>query len=125
MRKFSFILPLIAGLILIFACAQCKKDTSCKARIIVYYSETGIDTGAVAAGVTVEIGKNSNFAEFAQAEGTTDNNGIFECEFPYEAVLPVVATITKPDGRMYTGSTQISLKPGETVEQPLLIMPRM
>ena len=107
MKKFRFILPLLAAIVLTIAFAQCTKDTKCKA-----------------ANVQVEIGTNSNFAQFAQATGTTDNNGVFEHTFDYEAVLPVIASITKPDGRMYYGSTQIALKPGETVEQPLLIMPR-
>ena len=124
MKKIRFILPLLAAIVLTIAFAQCTKDMKCKAVIKVYYSETGIDTGQVAANVQVEIGTNSNFAQFAQATGTTDDQGVFEHTFDYEAVLPVVASITKPDGRMYYGSTQIALKPGETVVQPLLILPR-
>ena len=76
MKKIRFILPLLAAIVLTIAFAQCTKDTKCKAVIKVYYSETGIDTGQVAANVQVEIGTNSNFAQFAQATGTTDDNGV-------------------------------------------------
>lgn len=124
MKKIRLVLPLLAAIALTIAFTQCAKDTACKAVIKVYYSDNGIDTGQVAANCQVEIGTSSNFASYAQAVGTTDNNGVFEHTFKYEAVLPVIATITKPDGMIYYGSTQIALKPGETVTQPLLILPK-
>ncbi|HHU46565.1 MAG TPA: hypothetical protein P5134_03580 [Bacteroidales bacterium] len=124
--KTRLFIPIVICLFSLFLCTQCKKDKSCKAIIHVYFSNNGIDAEEPAAGAYVAIGQNANYADFAKAEGYTNEQGIFEHSFLYEASLEVYATSSKDVGDvpiMYAGATQIKLEAGETTEIDLLIIP--
>lgn len=127
--RFSVVLLLCVSCVLLVS--QCKKDTICHAKIKAYYSENGIDILEPAANAYVRIGTNTNYADFARAEGYTDADGVFTWDFKYEASLDVVAEnsrelwINENESvqATYRGSSQIKLVPGETVEVTILLLP--
>jgi len=128
--KIKIFIPIIISFFALTVCTQCKKDMTCKALIHVYYSNNGIDAEEIAPGAYVIIGQNANYAEFAKAEGSTNEHGVFEHTFLYEASLEVVATGVRtiyvnddPLEVPYSGTTQIKLEPGETTEIDLLMIP--
>lgn len=128
--KIRIFLPIVICFFALMVCTQCKKDTSCKAIVHVYFSNNGIDAEDPAPGAFVTIGQNANYADFAKAEGVANELGIFEHTFLYEASLEVVANGVRivyinddPVEVAHSGSTQIKLEPGETTEVDLLIIP--
>lgn len=125
--KTRLFIPIVICLFSLLLCTQCKKDTTCKAIVHVYFSSNGIDADEPAAGAYVAIGQNANYADFAKAEGNANEQGVFEHTFLYEASLEVRATASRVgvDGMPipYAGTTQIKLEAGETTEVDLLIIP--
>jgi len=129
--KTRIFIPIVICLFALAVCTQCKKDTTCKAIIHVYFSNNGIDAEEVAPGAYVTIGQNDNYAEFAKAEGAANDLGVFEHTFLYESSLEVIATATRSvyindsvsTPVPYAGSTQIKLEAGETTEIDLLMIP--
>lgn len=130
MRKRLLYLPLFL-LVFVALAVSCKKDNGCSALIRVYYSQNGIDAEGPAANARVQIGTNTNYADFAKADGYTNEEGVFEYEFKYEASLDIVVTTMRPikvdDEHTvempYKGTSQIKLEPGETVEVNVMILP--
>ena len=67
-------------------------------------------------------------ADFAKAEGYTDQNGVFTHTFKYEALLDVEAvydsswidTNNIQHRDYYVGTGRVKLEPGEAVEQYIL-----
>ncbi|MDR1758336.1 MAG: hypothetical protein LBR51_05210 [Bacteroidales bacterium] len=127
MKKLLSIIPVIAMSVLLLTFVRCEKDTTCKLRVKCYFSKTGIDTGAAAAGCHVNIGK-TEFAAYAQDSGYCDAMGIFETSFPLEAVLGIEAQLetTDVDNNVvfYAGKGEATLIPGETVEKVILLVPQ-
>ncbi|MDR1346097.1 MAG: hypothetical protein LBK03_05285 [Bacteroidales bacterium] len=128
-RKFSILLALLAAITLAVSFSKCKKDESCKVRIICRQSLTGVDTGAVIPQCEVEIGKDS-YASYAHVTGVANASGVFEYTFKLEALLDVKANaeIREPvtDSTFanfpYEGVGQVKLIPGETVEKTILLL---
>lgn len=130
MKRLLHIIPVFAAVVIIFLLAACEEDTTCKARIICRYTETGLDTLGVVDSVTVVFGKET-FAEFAQDTGYTNRYGMYETTFRYESLLEINAFCVKIDStdgvvteHRYVGKNEIKLIPGETVERIVLMMPQ-
>jgi len=127
-KKISTLLVLLIAVALAITFSECKKDESCKVRIICCQSNTGVDTGAVIPMCNVEIGKD-DYADYAHTVGVADASGVFEYTFKLEALLDVEAnaTVTEtvngvPEQFEYAGVGQIKLIPGETVEKTILLL---
>ena len=127
-RKISALLVLLVAATLAITFSECKKDDSCKVRIICRQSLTGVDTGAVIPQCEVEIGK-SDYAPYAHVAGVTNASGVFEYTFKLEALLDVEANATLQEIANgdtleydYAGVGQIKLIPGETVEKTILLL---
>ncbi len=127
-KAFSFLF--IVALFMIVCFTGCDKEITYKVRITCCQTETGIDTGAVIPNCQVKIGKD-NYAEYAQASGVTDENGVFEYTFAHEALLSVdtyceVVQVNEETGEetadIYVGSGQVKLLPNEVVEETILMM---
>lgn len=124
MKKVFLFIPIVIAAIIVLLFSSCEKEEVYPVKIICVLSETGIDTGDVAAGATVTIGK-PNYAPYAQVTGVTDKNGVFTHEFPYEALLDVTTEVTVDEGgiaKTYIGATQVKLLPNETVEKTILMI---
>lgn len=127
--RLSVVLLVCVGCVVLFS--ECKKDTTCHAAIKAYYSENGVDILEPAANAYIQIGTNTNYADFARAEGYANEEGVFTWDFKYEASLDVVAENTREYWvnenesvqATYRGSSQIKLVPGETVEVTVLLLP--
>lgn len=108
---------------------QCKKEPVCDLVLHVHKTTTGIDTADAVSGCFVRIGLEDNYADFAKAEGYTDDNGVFSHTFQYEALLDVEAVYdnTYMDENevfhrdYFVGTGRVKLEPGETVEQYILV----
>lgn len=130
MKKLGLLLPVIICAFLAVISVQCKKDHDCRMRITCHISNDGIDTGEVVAKAHIVVGKEK-YADYARAEGYTDNNGVFEHTFRLPALLDVKATyctdtLWTADSsdftiKYYAGSTQIQLDEGETVDKIILM----
>jgi len=123
-KAFVFI-PVVIAIILVLLFSSCDQEVNYPVKIICNFSETGIDTGDVVIGATVEVGKE-NYAAFAQAEGVTNKNGSYSHTFTYEALLDVKATyiVENLDGSIdtYIGAGQVKLMPNELVEKTILMI---
>jgi hypothetical protein len=127
-RKIGALMVLLVAATLAITFSECKKDESCKVRIICCQSLTGVDTGAVIPMCEVEIGKD-DYANYAHTVGVANASGIFEHTFDLEALLDVKAKATLKEvvnGDTtefdYEGAGQIKLIPGETVEKTILLL---
>jgi hypothetical protein len=127
-KKISTLLVLLVAATLAITFSECKKDESCKVRIICRQSITGVDTGAVIPMCEIEIGKDE-YADFAHTVGVTNASGVFEYTFKLEALLDVEANATLQEivnGDTlefdYVGVGQIKLISGETVEKTILLL---
>lgn len=128
MKKILHILPLVAVVVMAFLFTTCEKDTSCKARVICRFTETGLDTLGTVDSAIVAFGKVT-FADFAIDTGMTDKYGVYETSFRYEATLDINASRVVKDSvdgveveYLYIGKSDIKLIPGETVEKVVLMM---
>ena len=130
MKKIRFIIPILVAGIMIFAFSQCKKNHDCTMHIECYYSDNGIDTGAVCPKVHIVVGK-PEYADYARADGYTNSNGVFEHVFPYPALLDVVASKADTtydeegniaDVKYYTGAAQVQVNDGETTSKTILMV---
>jgi len=107
---------------------QCKKEPVCDLVLHVHKTTTGIDTADALPHCLVNVGLEDNYADFAKAEGYTDQNGVFTHTFKYEALLDVMAVYdsTWVDTNdiqhrdYFVGTGRVKLEPGETVEQYIL-----
>lgn len=127
-KAFGFLL--VAALFIVVCFTGCDKEITYKVRITCCETETGIDTGAVIPNCQVKIGKD-NYAEYAQAEGVTNENGVFEYTFTHEALLSVETfcervVVDEETGaetaETLIGSGQVKLLPNEVVEETILMM---
>lgn len=131
MKKLFYFIPVLAvALILTLSLTQCKKNYNCTMKVRCYLSETGIDTGATAPSVTLEIypravasGRtvHQSISDFKNA--VTDGNGYYEHTYPYEALLDVTATYSDTvNHKNYRGTAQIKLQEGQIVDKTILLI---
>jgi len=130
MKKIAVLFYALAVVTLLVAFSQCKKEPVCELVLRVHTTTTGIDTAAPLPKAYVRIGLEDNYADFAKAEGYTDENGVFTHTFKYEALLDVVVTY---DSTYYIdevyyhdafyGTGRVKLIPDETVDQVILVTP--
>ena len=131
MKKSLFFIPVIA-LVILLTMTQCKKNYNCGLKVICNFTTTGLDTGKAVAGANLEIypgavasGRTVHPAIESGKKGVTDENGIYEHTYPYEALLNISATYTDTTGNTnvrYRGSAQVKLQEGQTVEKVVLMM---
>lgn len=129
MKKSLILIPFLA-VVLLLAFTQCKKDYNCGLKIICNYTTNGTDTGAVVPGATLTIypnavtsGRTVHPAIENGKDAVTDDNGIYEHTYPYEALLTVTADYTDTvTHKNYHGTAQIKLQEGEVVEKTVLMM---
>ena len=127
MNKLNVIYPCLVGFcfaLLVFN--SCKpKDYSCTMKITCQYFD-GVDSGKAVKGAHVVVGReryaNGPSADYARAEGTTDENGVFVHVFDFPALLDVVVThhdsipnadSTSYEVKYYTGNAQVQLYESE------------
>lgn len=128
MKKLAIAFYALASLCLVTLFTQCKKEPVCDLVLHVHKTITGIDTADALPNCFVRVGLEDNYADFAKAEGYTDQNGVFTHTFQYEALLDIEAVydytyvdtndITHRD--YYIGTGRVKLEPGEAVEQYIL-----
>ena len=129
MKKIKIIIPallLLSSALLLFT--QCEHNYSCTMKVVCRLFD-GVDTGKVAANAYVVVGKEE-YADYAQAEGFTDSQGVFLHVFDYPALLDVNVTYYDTihnlngtvDSILYTGSAKIQLYESETTEKLVLLM---
>ncbi len=137
MKKSLFFIPVIA-LVILLTMTQCKKNYNCGLKVICNYTTTGLDTGKVVPGANLEIypgavasGRIVHPAIENGKKGVTDENGVYEHTYPYEALLNIAATyvdtVKDDNGQVigvnnYRGSSQVKLQEGQTVEKVVLMM---
>ena len=137
MKKSLFFIPVIA-LVILLTMTQCKKNYSCGLKVICKYTTTGLDTGKAVPGANLEIypgavasGRTVHPAIENGKNGVTDENGVYEHTYPYEALLNIAATsvdtVKDDNGNVvginnYRGSAQVKLQEGQTVEKVVLMM---
>ena len=130
MKRIKFLIPILVAAIVAFAFSQCKKSHDCTMHIECYYSNNGIDTGAVCPNAHIVVGK-AEYADYARADGYTNIQGIFEHIFPYPALLDVVANKADTtwdeegnivDVKYYTGAAQVQVNDGETTSKTILMV---
>ena len=129
MKKIVLACYAILAVALVVLFAQCKKEPVCDLVLHVHKTTTGIDTADAVGHCYVRIGLEDNYADFAKAEGYTDNNGVFTHTFQYEALLDVEAVydstytdtndVTHRD--YFVGAGRVKLEPDETVESYILV----
>ncbi len=112
LNKYFFLLLFL--LPMFFLLITCKKDRTCYATINV---KKQADTSQVVAGATVIIGKNY----YVEQTGTTDGAGQFKTSFKNEAILNIEAYLIDGVDTLLYGTGTIKLKPGETVEESVLV----
>ena len=138
MKKIAVLFYALAVTTLLIAFTQCKKEPVCELVLRVHTTTTGVDTAGPLPRAFVRIGLEDNYADFAKAEGYTDDNGVFMHTFKYEALLDVMITY---DSTYYTyftvddhldsvyhhdayyGTGRVKLVPDETVDQIILVAP--
>lgn len=128
MKKIAIAFYALAAICLVTLFTQCKKEPVCDLVLHVHKTTTGIDTADALPHCLVNVGLEDNYADFAKAEGYTDQNGVFTHTFRYEALLDVMAVydstwvddddVSHRD--YYVGTGRVKLEPGETVEQYIL-----
>lgn len=101
-----------------FTFTSCKNKTDCTGRVIITMVSSSGERVPVP-DCKVVFGDPS-FASNVYREVTTDENGMYEGVWQYEAYLKVVATKTI-DNRAYKGSSSIRLSAGEITEQEILL----
>lgn len=136
MKKSLFFIPVIA-LVILLTMTQCKKNYSCGLKITCNYTTTGLDTGKAVANAILEIypgavasGRTVHPAIEQYKDTVTDDNGVYEHTYPYEALLNISATkvdsVKNESGNItvknYRGSAQVKLQEGQTVEKVVLMM---
>ena len=136
MKKSLFFIPVIA-LVILLTMTQCKKNYSCGLKITCNYTTTGLDTGEAVANAIWEIypgavasGRTVHPAIEQYKDTVTDDNGVYEHTYPYEALLNISATkvdsVKDESGNItvknYRGSAQVKLQEGQTVEKVVLMM---
>ncbi len=130
MKKIRILLPILVAVIAVFCFTQCKKNHDCTMHIECYYSDNGLDTGAICSNAHIVVGK-PEYADYARADGYTNNQGVFEHIFPYPALLDVVAnkadTTWDEEGNIvevkyYTGAAQVQVNDGETTSKTILMV---
>ena len=137
MKKSLFFIPVIA-LVILLTMTQCKKNYNCGLKVICNYTTTGLDTGKVVPGAKLEIypgavasGRTVHPAIESGKKGVTDENGVYEHTYPYEALLNIAATyvdtVKNESGQVteiknFRGSAQVKLQEGQTVEKVVLMM---
>jgi len=127
MKKIINFIFILSCSVILLCFTQCTKDPTYKVKITCRHTNTGIDTSSVISGAAVVIGQE-NATEgpvdsYAKAVGLTDNNGIFEWNFKYEALLNVTATYYDTvDATNYIGAGQIKLVADEVVEKTVLLI---
>lgn len=131
MKKSLFLIPVLA-LVLIFSLTQCKKNYNCGLKVICHFTTTGIDTGNVVSNATLTIypnaitaGRTVHPAIEQGKDAVTNDNGVYEHTYPYEALLNVTATYRDTvENKEYVGNTQIKLQEGQVIEKVILMSPR-
>ncbi len=131
MKKNALVLYFVAVAALMLVFVQCKKEPVCDLVLHVHKTMTGIDTAEALPRAYVTIGQEDNYAEFAKAEGYTDQNGIFTHTFKYESLLDVsvVYDSTWVDTNdiihrdYFIGTGRVKLEPGEVAEPYILVTP--
>ena len=142
MKKIAVLFYALAVTTLLVVFTQCKKEPVCELVLRVHTTTTGVDTAGPLPMAYVRVGLEDNYADFAKAEGYTDQNGVFTHTFKYEALLDVIVTY---DSTYYTyftvgegdnahldstyhhdafyGTGRVKLVPDETVDQLILVTP--
>ncbi|MBP5557806.1 MAG: hypothetical protein J6X65_08905 [Bacteroidales bacterium] len=128
MKKLAIAFYALAAFSFVTLFTQCKKEPVCDLVLHVHKTTTGIDTADALPHCLVNVGLEDNYADFAKAEGYTDQNGVFTHTFKYEALLDVMAVYdsTWVDTNdiqhrdYFVGTGRVKLEPGETVEQYIL-----
>ena len=128
MKKLASAFYALAAFSFVTLFTQCKKEPVCDLVLHVHKTTTGIDTADALPHCLVNVGLEDNYADFAKAEGYTDQNGVFTHTFKYEALLDVMAVYdsTWVDTNdiqhrdYFVGTGRVKLEPGETVEQYIL-----
>ena len=140
MKKIAVLFYVLAITTLLVAFTQCKKEPVCELVLHIHTTNTGVDTADALPRAFVRIGLEDNYADFAKAEGYTDENGVFTHTFKYEALLDVIVTYDSTYYSYYTigddnhldsvyhqdsyyGTGRVKLIPDETVEQVILVTP--
>lgn len=138
MKKIAVLFYALAVVTLLAVFSQCKKEPVCELVLRVHTTTTGVDTAAALPRAYVRIGLEDNYADFAKAEGYTDQNGVFTYTFKYEALLDVIVTYDSTYYTYYTvddhldsvyhhdsyyGTGRVKLIPDETVDQVILVTP--
>ena len=136
MKKSLLLIPVVA-LLLLLIMTQCKKNYNCGLRVVCRYTTTGLDTGNVVSGATLEIypgavasGRTVHPAIEGGKHGETNDKGVWEYTYPYEALLNISATFTDSvetetgsiEVKNYRGTAQVKLQEGQTVEKVVLMM---
>lgn len=136
MKKSLFFIPVIA-LVILLTMTQCKKNYNCGLKVICNYTTTGLDTGKAVSDAELEIypgavasGRTVHPAIESGKNGKTNDKGVYEHTYPYEALLNIAATkvdsVKNEDGSIevknYRGSAQVKLQEGQTVEKVVLMM---
>ncbi|MBO4646307.1 MAG: hypothetical protein J5642_07325 [Bacteroidales bacterium] len=138
MKKFVFACYVLVATALLLCFTQCKKEPVCDMVLHVHKTVTGLDTADALHHCFVQVGLEDNYADFAKAEGYTDQNGVFTHTFKYEALLDISAVYDSTyyvynydenhevtDSTLvrdyFVGSGRVKLEPGETVEQYILV----
>ena len=127
MKKIAIAFYALAAICFVTLFTQCKEPV-CDLVLHVHKTTTGIDTADALPNCLVNVGLEDNYADFAKAEGYTDQNGVFTHTFKYEALLDVMAVYdnTWVDTNdiqhrdYFVGTGRVKLEPGETVEQYIL-----
>jgi len=133
MKRIIYIIPVLATCIIIgLVFSQCKKDTTCKVRIICKYAESidpedSLISGQPIPNCYVVLGK-SYYADFARDSGRCDSKGVYETSFQYEAILEINASHSIEDTvlqetKYYSKKDEVRLVPGETVEKIVYLKP--
>ncbi|MBP5400409.1 MAG: hypothetical protein J6Y35_02135 [Bacteroidales bacterium] len=138
MKKIAVLFYALAVVTLLVVFSQCKKEPVCELVLRVHTTTTGVDTAGPLPRAFVRIGLEDNYADFAKAEGYTDENGVFTHTFKYEALLDVMITYDSTYYTYYTvddhldsvyhhdayyGTGRVKLIPDETVDQIILVTP--
>lgn len=139
MKKIAVLFYALAVATLLLLCTQCKKEPVCDLVLRVHKTTMGIDTADALPRAFVRIGLEDNYADFAKAEGYTDENGVFTHTFKYEALLDVIITYDTTyytyynvdeetidsvyHHEAYYGTGRVKLVPDETVDQVILVTP--
>lgn len=151
MKKFRFLVPVLAALCLTLCFTQCKKDHDCKMVLRCILSTNGVDTIGLAKGAYVYVdttkynyyypGDTINGSPSGGHQCYTDQiirdahgyatDGTFSYTFHHPALLNMIAvysdTLWDEEGNVaeihnYSGGTQVQVNDGETTEKTIVLV---